>query len=278
MSDIKFLIIKILVFLRAPSETKPVAYGTFHFIWAIILALFLIIVIYNRKKHSEKKLKTILLIFSITSILFEIVKQLVVGFNIEPLIGVFYWSYNWSSFPFQFCSVPMYICLICAFLKKGKVRDFLLSYMVFFSIWGSIGTLVFPASFSYIPLVNYHTMYLHCGSLLISVYLIATKEIKNNFNNVLSGYIVFLFLVLIAQLLNIAVYNFGLLENSLNSPFMNLFAISPYYVVQYSAFLFFYNHLPYYAYILFYLLLLFMGGCLVYYTVCYLEKKSIKKQ
>ena len=66
-------------------------------------------------------------------------------------------------------------------MKKGKVRDSLLSYMAFITILGSIATIIIPDScFVSDILINIHTMWLHCGSLVVSIWPIIYNDGKDN--------------------------------------------------------------------------------------------------
>ena len=67
-------------------------------------------------------------------------------------------------------------------MKKSNLRTSLLSYIAFVTILGSFMTVIIPEScFTSDILVNIHTMYLHCGSLVISIYLFMTGEVEVNF-------------------------------------------------------------------------------------------------
>ena len=75
---------------------------------------------------------------------------------------------------------------ICLFLKKGKIRDSLLSFLAFFTILGSISTILLPEScFVEDILVNIHTMWLHCGSFVVSVYLLMSGTVEINKKNLI---------------------------------------------------------------------------------------------
>ena len=68
------------------------------------------------------------------ALLLEVLKQIIWAFNYDALSGIVTWDYEWYAFPFQLCSTPIYVSLICLFLKKGKFRDALFSYLSYFTI------------------------------------------------------------------------------------------------------------------------------------------------
>jgi hypothetical protein len=256
-----------LFLIKKGDENARPLYGTSHLLWIIATGIVALIIIINYKKYNEKSLKRILFLYAIPSLILELLTQLSRSVHTAIFFNFSYFDYFWNNFPFQLCSTPMYVALICLFLKKGKLRNYLLSYIAFITIWGSMGTMLFPGHLSGSPVLFTHSMYLHCGSLILSIYLFVSKEVSLKFENVLNSYVVFLLVVLIAQIINISVFQSGLLTKGIFDRSINLLYISPYFVPEFLAFKFCYNHLPYYAYVPAYLLTLFMGGCLVYYVV-----------
>ena len=99
------------------------------------------------------------------------------------------------------------------FLKENKIRDALLSYLAYVTILGGGLTILIPTScFTSDILINIHTMWLHCGSFVVSVYLLMSGRVKLNIQNVKKSLIVFLIFVGIALSLNIGIYNSGILN------------------------------------------------------------------
>ena len=71
--------------------------------------------------------------------------------------------------------------------------------MAFITILGSKMTLILPDScFTSDILINIHTMWLHCGSLIVSIYLLISKEVEINKKNFINSIIVFLIFVVLA--------------------------------------------------------------------------------
>ena len=62
----------------------------------------------------------------------EIWKQWTLTFQLNH--GV----YNFWYFPFQLCSVPMYVCLILPWIRSGKLYQALLAFLMDFSLLGGI--------------------------------------------------------------------------------------------------------------------------------------------
>lgn len=136
---------KILDILEIEIKT-PIPYGAFHLIWLFCTLLIILVLYFKRKNNSEKQLKLILGIYGIIAFILELLKQIIWSLEYETLTNSFLWDYQWYAFPFQLCTTPIYVCLICLFLKKNKVRDALLSYMAFTTILGSISSALLPDS------------------------------------------------------------------------------------------------------------------------------------
>ena len=124
---------------------------------------------------------------------------------------------------------------------------------------GSLATAAYPEScFVKTVLVNIHTMFLHMGSLSVSVYLIF-KEISPVRRSWISGYKTFLLFVSIAEVLNVTVYHSGIL----NGQTFNMFYISPYFISALPVFSAIQQHVKFLLFLLIYLTAIFVGsGCI----------------
>jgi len=251
---------KVLYFLQGEMDT-PVPWGWFHWLWILLVILTLIFLYLNKNKYNEKQLKIILGSYGIIALLLELAKQLIWAFNYDLVTNLVTWEFEWYAAPFQLCTTPIYVSLICLFLKKNKFRDSLLSYLAYFTILGSITTILLPDScFTSDILVNIHTMFLHCGSLVVSIYLLFTKEVEIKYCNVIKGLFVFLGFVIIANSLNIVIYNSGIL----NGDTFNMFYISPYFISHLPIYGSVQESIPYIFYLMFYIISIFLGADVIY--------------
>lgn len=55
--------------------------------------------------------------------------------------------YDWWFFPFQLCSLPMYLCLALPFLKEGQLKTVCCTFMQDFNLLGGIAALLVPEGF-----------------------------------------------------------------------------------------------------------------------------------
>lgn len=252
---------KILYFLQG-EMTTPVPWGWFHILCLTITAIAILFLYSIRRKYNDKQLKIVLGVYSIIALTLETLKQLIWAFNYDVTTNIVTWDYEWYAFPFQLCTTPIFICLICLFLKPGKTRSSLLSYLSFITILGSISSMLVPEScFVSDILVNLHTMWLHYGSFVISVYLLMNKEVKLNIASVKSAIAIFLIFIIIAQLLNLFIYNIGVL----NGETFNMFYISPYFISSLPVFDVIQQNVPYLIYLLIYIIALSIGAIIIYH-------------
>ena len=239
----------------------PKPFGWFHLMWIVLVIASIVFLYTIRKKYNEKQLKSVLFIYGVIAFILELLKQIIWSFNYDPVANIVTWDYQWYAAPFQLCTTPIYVCLLCLFLKKGKIRDSLLSYIAFITILGSITTILFPDScFVSTALVNIHTMWLHCGSLVVSIYLLITKEVEIKWSNLKNAFIVFLIFAGIAMYLNLVIYNLGIL----NGENFNMFYISPYFTTHLPIYNTIQENTPYLVYLFLYILSIFLGSLIIY--------------
>ena len=259
---------KFLYFLQG-EMTEPTAFGWFHILWLVLVVITIFVLYKNKKYYSENQLKKVLGIYGVVALILELLKQLMWTFNYDPITNIITWDYEWYAFPFQLCTTPIFVSIICLFLKKGKVRNSLLSYMAYITILGSIATMLMPDScFVSDILVNIHTMWLHLGSFVVSIYLLMSGEIKINIQALKSAILVFLIFVGIAEFMNIVIYNLGIL----NGETFNMFYISPYFISTLPVFDIIQESVPYLVYLIIYILALIMGGIIIYSITVFINK------
>ena len=264
---------KMLYFLQGEMN-EPTAFGWFHVLWLVLVIISICVLFKGRKYHCDKRLKMILGIYGIIALILELLKQLIWAFNYDPITNIITWDYEWYAFPFQLCTTPIFVTIICLFLKKDNTRNSLLSYMSFTTILGSIATMIIPDScFVSDILVNIHTMWLHLGSFVVSIYLLMSGEVKINIQSLKQAIKVFLIFVVIAEVMNIVIYNIGIL----NGETFNMFYISPYFISTLPVFDIIQQNVPYLVYLIIYIWALILGSLIIYF-ISYLIKVLLNKK
>ena len=110
---------QIIYGLSAKMET-PQGYGAFHLIsFGIIIALTAVVCL-TLGKASQKAEKILLMTVWAVLILWEAYRQLVYAAHFEETV---YWDYQWESFPFQFCSSPLFLLPLAALPKNVLGRQ-----------------------------------------------------------------------------------------------------------------------------------------------------------
>lgn len=261
---------RFLYFLQG-EMTRPEPYGWFHLSTLALMFLVIFILYKRRHRYSEKQLKRVLLIYGIIAFLLELFKQLIWAFNYDEVTSLVSWNYDWYSAPFQLCTTPIYISLICAFLKKDKLRDALLSYIAYYTILGSVSVIILPGTcFVKDILVNIHTTFMHYGSFIVSVFLMMNKEVLPTKEYFIKAVKVFLVIVTIALSLDLIVYN----TVDLTGNEFNMFYISPYYTSELPIFDKIQMALPYPLFLLIYILIVTLGAFIIYFINKMLTKKK----
>ncbi len=191
---------------RLASPPKP--FGVFHMTaLGLTLGLFVVMILLRKRlPKSDKAVQRTLAVFALGLLFLEIGKQLLCSY--DPVCG---WAYNWEKFPFQFCSVPIYVALVATFLPKGRVRDALFCFLATYSPVAGASVLLYPARsvFSDILFLDIHTMLWHSAMLLFGLYLWLTGAVKAEWRTAGKAAMVYLPLNFIALALNEASYAWG---------------------------------------------------------------------
>jgi len=261
---------KIIYFLQG-EMVEPQSYGWFHLMWISLSFVMIFMLCKIKAKDRDKKINIILLSYGIIAFVLELLKQISWSFNYDVITGIVTWDFEWYAFPFQLCTTPIYVSLLAVFIKKERIKEMLLSYLAFITILGSIVTMIIPDScFVSDILVNIHTMWLHCGSFVVSMYLLITNEVKINIKNLIGAIKVFLIFVLIAMSMNLIIYNSGIL----NGETFNMFFISPYFISTLPVFDVVQENVPYLIYLFFYIIVIVIGSMIIY-ILSYLIQKTL---
>ncbi len=100
--------------------TKPGMYGWFHILWLILTAVSIVLLCRYGQKGNEKRTRYIVLITAIIVTVLEIYKQINYTFSVDG--NSIATHFQWYAFPFQFCSMPMYVGLLAGVVKKANCK------------------------------------------------------------------------------------------------------------------------------------------------------------
>ncbi len=206
-----------LMALTAWEMEKPKAYGPFHLTFTVVGVVLSILLARKFRNVGEKGNRIILFSTGMFLLITEIYKQLFYYFHIGG------GSYQWWIFPFQLCSVPMYLCIIAAFLKPGKIQNGMYHFMTTFNLLGGIMAFIEPSGIVH----NYWTLTIHAflwhmALIFIGAYLIASGRFAKTRKDYFSAMIVFLVLAVIAFCINLIFWD-------VSGGSINMFYVGPRY-------------------------------------------------
>ena len=186
----------------------PEPYGIFHICFVIITALSCFLLCRFFPAPSEKDLRRILLIYAIICLALEVYKQLSFTFGVNDA-GEITSSYQWYVFPFQFCSIPMYVALLGALIPNRKFLHGAISFLATFGVIAGVLVMVTAnAVFTDTVGINIQTMMHHGGQLCIGLFLLIRGGGCKTIGAELGGVGFFLSAVSIAHILNITFIRF----------------------------------------------------------------------
>ena len=181
--------------------TPPPAYGAFHLSFTFIGVALCILISYKLRNLGERGHKTVMLCVGLFLVITEIYKQCFYYFFREDH------EYNFSIFPFQLCSVPMYLCLIAVFLKPGKIRDGIYGFMTTYNLLGGIMAFIEPSGITHkYWTLTLHAYLWHMSLIFIGVYLIMSGHFAKTKKDYIYATVTFLVLCAVAFTINVSLW------------------------------------------------------------------------
>ena len=211
------------------GDVGPGMFSWFHILWLVLMVVFCVVLCkLFAKKHDPKTDRIVVGVLACTLLLGEIFKQL---FWFE-----FYGYYRWEIFPFQFCSVPIYVSLFATFAPWQKAREVCYRFLAFFGIIGGITVMAVPSAvlYTYFVPISLHSMIWHSILVAMGVYLIVSRGYGNQLKELLTPFFMFLGFVGLALIGNVLVYKLHLgTEACQPGDNLSMFYLSPYYPTQF---------------------------------------------
>ena len=188
---------KIVRAIAWPME-KPQTFGAFHLSFLIGGVALCILLAFLLRNTSEKANKILLFSIGIFLVVCEVLKQ----FFYYYVIGN--GSYQWWIFPFQLCSVPMYLLLFVPFIKNKKVQGWFYNFLATYNLVGGFVSMIEQSGLSH-PywFLTMHAYIWHLMLVFIGFYLVGSKRACKSFKDLIPAIIVFVCLCGVAQIINI---------------------------------------------------------------------------
>lgn len=179
--------------------TPPAAYGPFHLTFAFVGLGLCLLLAWKFRNLSEKGNRVLLMSCGVFLIATEIYKQLFYYYFIGSH------TYQWWIFPFQMCSVPMYLCVIAPLLKHGKVQRGMYNFMMIYNLLGGFMAFVEPSGIihSYWTL-TLHAFIWHMVLVFVGLYLAISNRGGKTITDYKSASVTFVILCAVAFCINVA--------------------------------------------------------------------------
>ena len=179
----------------------PQLFGMFHITVSLVTAVLAVLtaVFFAHRINTEKSVIRVLTATGWILLLLEAYKQLFLYYVVNGN-AIDFWF-----FPFQLCSVPMYLCILLpAFRAKARVS--MMTFMGGYTFISALATLIFPEDIMrpYIALTA-HVFVCHGLLLFISLLIIFTGCMDSDARGLRGAAVLFVFLCVIALIINIAV-------------------------------------------------------------------------
>lgn len=151
--------------------TPPPAYGAFHILFTLIGFTVCGFTAWKLRDVKEKTARWILFTCGLVLSLSEVFKQFFCYFVIADN------TYHWEEFPFQLCSIPMYMCLFAPWLKPGRFQRAMYSFMVLYNLLGGAIAFAEPSGLlhSYLFLTA-HSCTWHMLLVFVGLFLCFSKR------------------------------------------------------------------------------------------------------
>jgi len=208
--------------LTAWPMTPPVVYGPFHLIAAFggsalaVLAAWSFSSIDNchtNNHDNHRRFNQIMLVSGVILLIGELYKQLMNFYVVNDHV------YDWWIFPFQLCSLPMYLCPLLILIHNEKRHRILCTFLLDFNMMGAIATFIDPSGIMH-PYwtLTLHGIFWHLMLIFVGFVIIFSQEADLTTKGFLHTLPLFAFFCLTAEILNGILHRFSA---------ANLFYISP---------------------------------------------------
>ena len=207
-------------FLNATAWTmaEPKPYGLFHIVMLLVGIPVSIALAWKLRRVSDRSYHRILFAIAVILLLSELYKQLFHFYVMDNK------TYDWWIFPFQLCSLPMYLCAILPFMKKSRWLIPLETFLMDFNLLGGLMALLVPDGLMhpYITL-TLHAFIWHLLLLFVGFFIGFSRHGDTSFSGYIKTLPILFVCIGIATLLNVLFHSYG---------DINMFYISPHYYMN----------------------------------------------
>lgn len=200
-----------LLSYTAWTMNEPEPWGMFHMLMLLIGVPLTIFLGWKTRHITPQQHRRLLFILGIVLILLELYKQ----FFSYAIVN--HHTYDWWIFPFQLCSLPMYLCILLPFLKE-RFASIIETFLMDFTILGASLALLFPEDMMHVFItLTAHAFIWHFILLLIGFHIAFYRKTFPRYRDV--AYLFLLFSI-VATCFNIIFHSYGDIDMFYISPYM----------------------------------------------------------
>ncbi len=170
------------------SMDVPQPYGWFHLLWCVLTVGATVALCVLYKKGLVRNVRTVVLTTAVIVTVLEVYKQVNFTFSYEEGVEA---SYQWFAFPWQFCSMPMYVGLLAG-VTRGRMHRALCAFLASYAVFAGVCVMLVPTSVFIDTIgINIQTMFCHGSMITVGVFLMYTGYVKPEHSTVLRALPVF---------------------------------------------------------------------------------------
>ena len=208
----------------------PKLFGGFHIAAALITAaaaVCMAALFAGRVRAADKpfeKLVRILMITGWVLVVLEVYKQLFLYYIVNS------GTYDWWFFPFQLCSVPMYLCILLPVMAPPAQRTFM-AFMGGYTFVSAVATLIYPEDIlrSYTAL-TLHGFIWHGLLLFISLLILITGRTDPSARGLRKAAVLFAIMCVFAVMINVVAEPVMQNTPGLAHSYAAMFYLNPYHI------------------------------------------------
>ena len=164
---------------------------------------------------AERSVKRIMLMLAVFFPVTEVIKQAI-------LLGDS-GGYQVWYFPFQLCSMPIYLLPLAVLTQKEEMRRLLLCFLGDFMLVGGIAVLFDTSGLFYeIPILTFHSFLWHRRMVLLALLILSGRDYVTSTAMMAKETAIYLLLAFIALILNCFLSRFGPIDMFYISPFTRM--------------------------------------------------------
>lgn len=201
-----------LLRLTGAPMTPPEPYGAFHITFAAVGITTVLLLAFLLRRVSERTRTRIVFAIGVVLALGETYKQL-----FYPAVEG---AWRADLFPFQLCSVPMYICLALPLCKNERLRTTLYTFLSTYALLGGAASYISPGTMCrpYVAM-TLHSFLWHLTLIFLGVWTGMSRRQSRTVRGFFDSAALYLLLCAAAFAVNIAFHS--------SHPEVNMFYLGP---------------------------------------------------